>query len=62
MNFLKIYCKCFINDFVILSDITGMLSPPTFEDDNLTEQFYGDIEANSLLQPHQSHEDDLTVR
>lgn len=35
-----------------------MLSPPTFEDDNLAEQFYGDIG----LEQHRSSEDDLNVR
>ena len=43
-------------------DIASILSPPTFVDDNLTEQFYSDIGAtSSLLEPHRNDEDDLSV-
>lgn len=33
--------------FLLIEDITSVLSPSTFTDENLTEQFYGDIEATS---------------
>lgn len=33
--------------FYLLADITSVLSPSTFTDDNLGEQFHSDIECTS---------------
>lgn len=49
--------------FSLLADIISVLSPSTFTEDNLGEQFHSDIECTSPLEQHQMQncEDELIV-